>query len=111
MENTSLQKSAGIRYTSDLDSDEKKVVEQFYNSASKALDKTPNFLQPTSTCKKSTKKSHKSMRTDLFLSYKEIEPNYEPNFEMVPYRWVIIVLFCTYLFATSQNLTYIQPVS
>ena len=47
----------------------------------------------------------------LTNAFKEMEPKYEPNFEMEAYRWVVLILFCMYLFLSAQNMTFIQPVA
>lgn len=69
-------------------------------------------ITPIITISKVGEISPCSNRKDkLSTSFQDIEPEYEPNFKMVPYRWVVLILFCIYLFAAGQNVTYIQPVS
>lgn len=112
MENNDTQQSFKSR-TKILGQNEQNVSNNFSKNTSKSLDNSQvlDYIQPTNLSKTFKRKITNSKHTDFYNSFKEIDPGYEPNFEMVPYRWVILVLFCSYLFSVALNATFIQPVS
>ena len=87
-----------------INSDIESIDEDCYQKKTLSVDNTNRACKSFRTIKKNEDEG-------LSKFLQEMEPKHDPNFEMVPYRWVVLVLFCTYIIAASQNQTFIAPVA
>jgi len=60
---------------------------------------------------KSNQKPNFLKKSNIYSIIIEDKLDYEPNFVMVPYRWFVLTLYCSYMFLIALNMQYIQPVA